>query len=341
MVHESVVSCVGNTPLVRLSRLFSHPGLDVIAKLELLNPGGSVKDRPARFIVEQGLRDGSIRPGTHLIESTSGNLGIALAMNAKIHGLAFTCVVDPKISETNLRIIKLLGARIDMVEEKDDQGGYLKSRIKRVKALLQEIPNSIWVNQYANENNLQSHYQGEGEEIIRQLDGPIDCLVVGVSTSGTILGLARRLRDRFPNLRVVAVDAFGSVIFGTEPRPRQLPGIGASRIPELLKPEEIDEVIHVSDWESVQGCHALLAKEGIFAGGSSGSVVAAIQKLLPTFPRPYRVLTLFPDRGDRYLDMVYDESWVSGLGREVADLAYSLPARDVVGLNQSLKVNVP
>lgn len=338
MIHESVISCMGNTPLVRLSRLFPQPGLEVIAKLELLNPGGSVKDRPARFIVERGLREGSIRPGTHLIESTSGNLGIALAMNAKIYGLPFTCVVDPNISKTNLRIIKLLGARIEMVHEADDQGGYLNNRIKRVKALLGEIPNSMWINQYANEHNWQAHYQGEGEEIIAQLDGPIDCLVVGVSTSGTILGLGRRLRDTFPNLRVVAVDAFGSVIFGTAPRIRKLPGIGASRTPQLLSPEEIDEVIHVSDWESVQGCHTLLEKEGIFAGGSSGSVVAAIRKLLPTFPRPYRVLTLFPDRGDRYLDMVYDETWVSGLQREVVDRAYSFPAKNIVGVNQSIQV---
>jgi cysteine synthase A len=340
MVHESIISCIGNTPLVRLTRLFPQPGLYVIAKLELFNPGGSVKDRPARFIVEQGLRDGSIRPGTHLIESTSGNLGIALAMIAKIHGLKFTCVVDPKISPTNLRIIKLLGARIEMVDEADDQGGYLNNRIKRVRALLDEIPNSMWVNQYANEHNWRAHYQGEGEEIITELDGPIDCLVVGVSTSGTILGLARRLRRAFPNLRVVAVDALGSVIFGTAPRARELPGIGASRPPELLRPEEIDEVIHVSDWESVQGCHTLLAKEGIFAGGSSGSVVAAMQRLLPSFPRPYRVLTLFADRGDRYLDMVYDETWVAGLRREVVDPSYSIPAQNMVGVNQSLTMKV-
>lgn len=340
MVHESVVSCIGNTPLVRLSRLFPQPGIEVIAKLELFNPGGSVKDRPARYIVEQGLRDGSIRPGAHLIESTSGNLGIALAMIAKIHGLGFTCVVDPKISPTNLRIIQLLGAHIEMVHEADDQGGYLNNRIKRVKTLLDEIPNSVWINQYANERNWQAHYQGEGEEIATELDEPIDCLVVGVSTSGTILGLARRLRLVFPSLRVVAVDALGSVIFGTAPRTRELPGIGASRPPELLRPEEIDEVVHVSDWESVQGCHALLAEEGIFAGGSSGSVVAAIQRLLPTFPRPYRVLTLFPDRGDRYLDMVYDDTWVSRLQREVVDPVYSAPAKNVVGGNQSLKVKV-
>lgn len=321
MVHDSVVSCVGRTPLVYLRRLFPEPGLDVIAKLELLNPGGSVKDRPARFIVEQGLQDGTIGAGTHLIESTSGNLGIALAMVARVYGLGFTAVVDPKISPTNLRILQQFGARIEMVHEPDAAGGYLHTRIRRVHELLQAIPNSVWINQYANQRNWQSHYYGEGSEILADLDGPVDCLVLGVSTTGTILGIARRLREAFPRLRVVAVDAVGSVIFGTPPGPRALPGIGASRVPELFSPAEIDTVIHVDDWESVQACRDLLAREGIFAGGSSGSVIAAIRKLLPTLPRPCRVLTLLPDRGERYLDLVYDDDWLAQLRPPASPLA--------------------
>ena len=313
MIHESVVSCVGQTPLVRLSRLFPQPGLNIIAKLEFLNPGGSVKDRPARFIVEKGLQDGTINSQTHLIESTSGNLGIALAMIARVYKLQFTCVVDPKISPTNLQILQQLGANIDMVKEPDDQGGYLKTRIARVQELVKIIPDSLWINQYANHLNWQAHYNGIGGEIIADLDGGLDCVVVAVSTTGTILGVARRLREKFPNLRVIAVDAVGSVIFGAPPSKRELPGIGSSRVPELLNRAEIDEVIYVDDWESMQGCRDLVTHEGIFAGGSSGSVVATIKKLLPTFPKSYRVLTLFPDRGERYLDLVYNDAWVARL----------------------------
>lgn len=313
MIHESVVSCVGQTPLVRLSRLFPQPGLDIIAKLEFLNPGGSVKDRPARFIVEKGLQDGTINSQTHLIESTSGNLGIALAMIARVYKLQFTCVVDPKISPTNLQILRQLGANIDMVKEPDDQGGYLKTRIARVQELVKIIPDSLWINQYANHLNWQAHYNGIGGEIIADLDGGLDCVVVAVSTTGTILGVARRLREKFPNLRVIAVDAVGSVIFGAPPSKRELPGIGSSRVPELLNRAEIDEITYVDDWESMQGCRDLVTHEGIFAGGSSGSVVAAIKKLLPTFPKSYRVLTLFPDRGERYLDLVYNDAWVARL----------------------------
>ncbi|HEY0737840.1 MAG TPA: 2,3-diaminopropionate biosynthesis protein SbnA [Herpetosiphonaceae bacterium] len=315
MIYESVIDCVGRTPLVALRRLFPYADLEVIAKLEFLNPGGSVKDRPARFIVEQGLYDGTINGATHLIESTSGNLGIALAMVSRVYGLTFTAVVDPKISPTNLELLKRYGARIEMVRTPDDQGGYLKTRIQRVKQLLERTPNSVWINQYANQLNWRSHYAGSGEEIIADLDRPIDCLVTAVSTTGTILGLARRLRQNFPRLRVIAVDAAGSVIFGGPKGPRELPGIGASRVPELLSRAEIDDVIYVDDFESVRGCRDLLAHEGIFAGGSSGSVVAAIQKLAPTLPRPCRVLTLFPDRGERYLDTVYNDQWVSNLLR--------------------------
>jgi len=323
MIQESVVSCVGQTPLVYLHRLFPQPGLGVIAKLEFLNPGGSVKDRPARFIVEQGLQDGTIHERTHLIESTSGNLGIALAMVARVYKLAFTCVVDPKISPTNLQMLQLLGANIELVRELDDQGGYLQSRIRRVQELLQNIPLSLWINQYANELNWKAHYYGTGSEIVASLDDPIDCLILAVSTTGTILGISRRLRREFPNLRVIAVDAVGSVIFGAPPGPREIPGIGASRVPELKRQIEVDEVIYVNDWESVQGCRDLVNYEGIFAGGSSGSVIAAIQKLLPTLPSPYRILTLLPDRGERYLNLVYNDDWVARLHRPETQPALS------------------
>ena len=313
MIHDSIISCVGRTPLVYLRRLFSKQGLDIVAKLEFLNPGGSIKDRPARYIIEQWLQEEVIRPGMHLIESSSGNLGIAVAMLARVYGLGFTCVVDPAIMPTNLKILQRLGANIEMVREPDDQGGYLKSRIQRVQELLATIPNSRWINQYANELNWQAHYYGTGSEIIEDLDGSIDCLITAVSTTGTILGISRRLREEFPNLRVIAVDAVGSVIFGGPPGRRALPGMGASRVPELLRRDEIDEVVYVNDHESVQGCRDLLDYEGIFAGGSSGSVVAAIQKLLPTFPTSYRVVTILPDRGGRYLDTVYNDDWVAEL----------------------------
>jgi N-(2-amino-2-carboxyethyl)-L-glutamate synthase len=313
LIPNSIKDCIGNTPVVQLEKLFPQPHVNVIAKLEMMNPGGSMKDRPARFFIEQGIQDGLIQKDTHLIESSSGNLGIALAMMARIYGLSFTCVVDPKISKTNLKMMQTFGANVVWVDEPDDQGGYLKTRIKKVKELSTKIPNSYWINQYANENNWKAHYNGIGNEILQQVEERIDILIAAVSTTGSILGTAKRLREKNPKIKVIAVDAVGSVIFNAPPASRELPGIGSSRIPEIFQPEEIDEAIWVNDCDSVQACKELLHKEGIFAGGSSGSVIAAIQKLIPSLQSPTNIVTILPDRGDRYLDMVYDEEWVSKL----------------------------
>ncbi|MFF2089238.1 2,3-diaminopropionate biosynthesis protein SbnA [Paenibacillus sp. NPDC058174] len=314
---NGIIDCIGQTPLVRLNALFAAPGPAVYAKLEMMNPGGSMKDRPARYIIEQGLKDGTITPNTHLIESTSGNLGIGLAMAAKRYGLKFTCVVDPKITSTNLRLIRYLGANVDMVKTPDEQGSYLKSRISRVKELAEQDSNAYWINQYANPLNWQAHYHGAGEEIVRQMGDKLDYLVCAVSTTGSILGISRRVKEAHPNVKVIAVDAVGSIIFGTPSRQRELPGIGANRVPELFKPDEIDQVIHVDDRDSVSGCLMLMEREGIFAGGSSGSIIAALQRLLPTIPASSSVVTILPDRGERYLDSVYDEKWVNALPQHI------------------------
>ncbi|TDD48167.1 2,3-diaminopropionate biosynthesis protein SbnA [Saccharopolyspora elongata] len=308
-VAESIFECVGNTPVVALNRLFPEADVEVVAKLELMNPGGSMKDRSARYIVECGLREGSIRPGSHLVESSSGNFGIALAIAARIHGLRFTCVLDPKAAPANVAILRHLGAEVDLVSEPDDMGGYLHTRIRRVKEIVAGSPGAIWINQYANDRNWQAHYHGTGAELTQQLVHPPSYLVGAVSTTGSLLGCSRRLRESFPELRVVAVDAVGSVIFGGSPGRRDVPGLGASRVPELLTSAEIDDVVHVNDFETAVGCRDLLAAEGIFAGGSTGAVVAAIRRMLPRLPRPCRVVAVFPDRGDRYLDLVYDDDW--------------------------------
>ncbi|QGK70208.1 2,3-diaminopropionate biosynthesis protein SbnA [Allosaccharopolyspora coralli] len=328
MIHDSVVSCVGATPMVRLDRCFPESDAEVIAKLEMLNPGGSMKDRPARFIVEQGLHEGTLRPGTRLVESTSGNLGIALAMAAGLYGLSFTAVVDPKTSPINLRLLRLFGADVEMVDEPDESGGYLHTRVRRARELVNSMPNAVLVNQYANDLNWRSYHDTAGEEILEAVDGPVDYLVAAVSTTGSIQGIARRLRQEYPHLKVIAVDAVGSVIFGAPPAPRQLPGFGASRVPEILDRSAIDDIVYVADAESAAGCRRLLDTEKIFAGGSSGAVVAGIEHLVSRLDRPSRIVTLLPDRGERYLDLVYDDNWVASLSepwqnQEVADTVTS------------------
>ena len=160
------------------------------------------------------------------------------------------------------------------------------------------------------------------------MGGELDCAVLAVSSTGTVMGLARGLRERLPGVRIVAVDAAGSVVFGGRPGPRELPGLGASRVPELLVADEVDEVVHVSDLESIAGCRALVRSEAIFAGASSGAVIAAIGKLLERVDPPFRLVTLLPDRGERYLDTVYDDAWVERLRRRAESDGAAVPALD-------------
>lgn len=311
MIHDSVLSCIGNTPMVRLNRCFPTPDVEVLAKLEMLNPAGSMKDRPARFIIEQGLLDGTLRPGMRLVESTSGNLGMAFAMASKLFGLDFTAVVDPNTTVANLKLLESFGADVDMVTQPDESGGYLHTRVRRARQIADSTPHAVWVNQYANHQNWRAYFDTAGAEIAEAVTGTIDYLVAPVSTTGSIHGIARRLRQDNPALRVVAVDAVGSVIFGAPPANRKLPGFGASRVPELLEPDEIDDVIHVDDAGSALGCRRLVGTEGVLAGGSSGAVVAAIGELLPRLDPGTRIVCLLPDRGERYLDLVYDDQWLN------------------------------
>jgi 2,3-diaminopropionate biosynthesis protein SbnA len=308
VIHDSLAAAIGNTPVVRLARLFDGARCDVLAKLEYLNPVGSSKDRVARYVIEHWLADGTVIPGTHLVESSSGNFGLALAALGPLYGLSVICVVDPNICRENLAILRCLGATVEMVSEPDPNGGYLGTRLARVGQIVECQPNAVWVNQYANPLCWQAHYDGIAGEILEQVDGALDVFVAAVSTTATILGTARRLRERWPAVRVVGVDACGSVIFGGTPAPRRLPGLGSSRTPEILSKAEIDEVVYVREEDAIEGCHALLRTEGILAGASSGAVVTAVAQMRGRLPVDGRVLLLLPDRGERYLDLVYGDT---------------------------------
>ncbi len=298
---KSVAECVGGTPLVRLDRCF-RGGPEVLAKLEFLNPGGSIKDRPARYIIEHALATGELREGGVVIESSSGNFGVALAMLARIYELRLVCVVDPNITPTNLALLREMGAQIEMVTELDENEGYLLSRLARVAVLAEEYPDAFRVNQHTNQLNWRCHYESLGVELAQEVDPPPDLFVAAVSTTATLVGVGMRLRERWPSIWVVAVDAEGSVLFGGAGGPRVIPGLGASRADSFSAEEVADEVVRVGDLAATAACRRLLRAEGIFAGGSSGAVIAAIGQLVPSLAAGTRIVTVLPDRGERYIE---------------------------------------
>lgn len=309
MIIKQILSKLGNTPLVRLE---VDPGtnINLYSKLEFYNPTGSVKDRAASYIIDKLLKLARIDEDTAIIESTSGNFGIALSAYCKKNGLKFIAVVDPHITPVNEMLIRSFGARVVKVTEPDENGGYLLNRIKKVKELVSEIGNSYWVNQYSNPLNAEAYYCSLGKEICMEFEH-LDYIFMGISSGGTITGVSNRIKKKFPNVRVIAVDIIGSVIFGNPPKKRFIPGIGSSLVPEILKKAKIDEVVMVDEVETIEMCHKILDKYNIFAGGSSGSVIAAIKKYFAKkkVEKSTNVITIFPDRGERYTDTIYNQEW--------------------------------
>lgn len=287
------------------------PNSNVYAKLEYCNPTGSVKDRAASYIINTLLNDKTINSETTIIESTSGNFGIALSAYCRKFGLRFIAVIDPNILPVNEMLIRSQGAEIIKVTASDANDGYLLSRIAKVKELLSRIGNSYWVNQYGNPLNARAYYNTLAEEIC-QFRENIDYLFIGVSSGGTITGVSQKVKQRFPNVKIIAVDIVGSVVFGGLPKKRFIPGIGSSMRPEILKEACIDDFIMVDENEVATSCRELLREEGIFAGGSSGAVISAIKKYFKgncTYKNENDVMTIFPDRGDRYVETVYNDDW--------------------------------
>ncbi len=310
-IHDGILEAVGGTPLVRLRRYLPAARFQLFAKLEALNPGGSIKDRPAKLILEHALRSGRIRPGSVVIESSSGNMGIGLAQACRFHGLRFICVVDPKTTELNLQVLRAYGAEIDLVAEPDPETGeFLQARIQRVQELLGRTENAFWPNQYESAKNSESHYGTTMREVAAALNGKIDFLFVPTSTCGTMRGCGEYVRDHGLATRVVAVDAFGSLIFSDIQAKRMVPGLGASLRPRLCEPSLISECVHVTDLDCIAGCRRLIEREAILAGGSSGGVLAAIEACQGRIPAGSVVVAILPDRGERYLQTLYSDAWV-------------------------------
>jgi N-(2-amino-2-carboxyethyl)-L-glutamate synthase len=334
-VYEGILSTIAATPLVLLRRLVPDAGFQVFGKMESWNPGGSIKDRPAQWIIDEAFRTGRIGPGTVVIESSSGNMGIGLAQVCRYRGLRFICVVDVKTVAQNLRVLRAYGAEIEMVTEPDPVSGeLLQARLQRVQELMQTIDGAFWPNQYANRDNAGAHYRTTMHEVATELAGKVDVLLVATSTCGTIRGCAEYVRDHGLATRVVAVDAVGSLIFSNQRAKRLIPGLGAGMRPPLCEPSLIDDVVLVNALDCVLGCRRLMERESILAGGSSGAVVAALDRLQDTIPDGANCVLIFADRGERYLETVYDDDWVRQHFGDVALQAGRAQASEPVAITR-------
>jgi cystathionine beta-synthase len=309
-IAESALELIGETPLVRLSRLEPDLRTPLVAKVEFLNPGGSVKDRPALAMIEAAERDGLLRPGGTIVEPTSGNTGLGLAMAAALRGYKVIAVMPDKMSREKIDTLRAFGAEVVVcptaVEPDSPQSYY-----RVADRLTEEIDGAFQPNQYFNSANPEAHYRSTGPEIWRQSGHAVTHFVAGVGTGGTITGVGRFLKKQNPRIQVVGADPEGSIYAGGPVHPYRVEGIGEDFWPDSLDRDVIDRYITVSDRDSFLLARRLVAREGLFAGGSTGTALrAAIQVAQEVDDPEALVVTLIPDGGRPYVSKVFNDSWM-------------------------------
>jgi 2,3-diaminopropionate biosynthesis protein SbnA len=263
-------------------------------------------------MLKRAIERGQVGPATTIIESSSGNFAFALATFCRILELKFIPVIDPLVAPVHEAFLRAQCARVVKVEECDDSGGFLKTRLRMVRTLSSESSDTYWPNQYENHDGMEAHYSLTAEEVHRSLP-QLDFVFVGVSSGGTVAGVSRRLKEYDPAIKIIAVDAEGSAIFGQAPRKRYIPGIGSSIVPPLVKQAIIDDLVIIKESETLAACQYLLDRHGLFVGGSTGTVYSAIQRYFPKNLRGKRPRVLFfcCDRGTAYLHNVFNSEWAA------------------------------
>ena len=314
---DETLECIGNTPIQQIRLLIGGKSRPVYLKLEGCNPGGSIKDRTALSLLNCLEASGRLSPGGRLVESSSGNLAVGLARLARKRGYRFTAVVDPKLTIENKCRLRDLDAETIMLDAPDKAHGHLLTRLAKVREMLAADPELMWTNQYSNQANPDAHYTGTAPELVKQMEGRIDTVFVAVSTGGTLAGIARYLRETMPDVRVIAVDARGSIALGGLPGPRKLTGLGSSRRSEFADATLCDEVIYVEDCEAFAFCRAVRAATGIWIGGSSGACIAACAQYLHAHVEVDRAVCICADRGENYASSVFSDTWLDDNGLHI------------------------
>jgi len=336
-VFDNVLECIGNTPAVRLGRVAGELQSEVYAKLEFMNPGGSVKDRIARHIVRRAEARGDLSPGGTIVEATSGNTGLGLAIAAVLGGYQSTFVMPDKQSMEKVQALRAFGSRVVVtptaVEPEDPRSYYSVSR-----RVCEETPNAFYADQYHNGDNPETHYLETGPEIWKQLGEKIDVFIAGMGTGGTLTGVGRYLKEQNPKVRIVGVDPVGSIYYDlfktgkmTEAYSYSVEGIGEDFLPSTMDLSVLDDVVRVTDRECYLMTRELVRAEGIFCGGSSGAAVAGAMKWLKNNDvAGQRVMILLPDTGRQYLGKIFSDDWMRENGY-LDEVAGSGTVRDLLG----------
>ncbi|RAL23192.1 cysteine synthase A [Thermoflavimicrobium daqui] len=297
-VANNILELIGQTPLVKLNRVVGKSDADIYVKLEYYNPGGSVKDRIALSMIEEAEKRGELKPGDTILEPTSGNTGIGLAMVAAVKGYKAILVMPDTMSLERRNLLRAYGAELVLTPGAEGMGG----AIRKAQEIKEQNPHYFIPQQFKNLDNVKVHFEKTAHEIVEQVEGQIDAFVAGVGTGGTITGVGRVLKEKFPHVHVAAVEPSASpVLSGEEKGPHKIQGIGAGFIPDILDTSVYDEVIKISDEEAFEWARRLAKEEGILVGISSGAAVAAAAKVARRLGEGKKVVAVVPSNGERYL----------------------------------------
>ena len=309
-IHPNIAECIGNSPVVEVQDSLIPTGKRLLVKLEYFNPSFSIKDRTALGLVKAAMASGKLKKGGILIESTSGNLGKSLAMLGAVYGFQVIVVIDAKTSPSLIRWCEAYGARLEVVDETDENGGYQKTRVARVKKLLAKYPDAIWPNQYDNQDNPAFHYATTGEEVAAL---EVDSVAGSVSTGGHLCGISRKIRQKRPGTTIIACDVEGSAVFNGTFHSYLVNGAGLSWRSRNTDLKVLDKVCISSDQEAISICRLLARESGLLFGGSAGLVVCGSLAWLKQSPAR-TVVAIIPDTGANYLDQIYNDEWLAEKG---------------------------